>query len=194
MGVSCGGVWTTSDGGNSWSCSGKGLWANYMPTQRREDCFVQDPHRVVQCAASPDVLWVQHHNGVFRTKDAGESWDHIPNIRPSSFGFTVAVHPQESDVAWFVPAVKDECRIPVDGRLVVARTRDGGEHFDILTRGLPQEHTYDIVFRHGLEVDSLGECLAMGSTTGSLWISEDAGDSWELVSSNLPPIYCVRFG
>jgi hypothetical protein len=33
----------------------------------------------------------------------------------------------------------------------------------------------------------------MGSTTGSLWVSEDQGDSWQLVSAHLPPIYAVRF-
>jgi hypothetical protein len=34
----------------------------------------------------------------------------------------------------------------------------------------------------------------MGSTTGNVWISEDAGDRWQAVSMNLPPVYAVRFG
>jgi len=42
-------------------------------------------------------------------------------------------------------------------------------------------------------VDDSGDVLAVGSTTGNLWISEDGGDSWQTISSNLPPIYCVRF-
>jgi hypothetical protein len=36
--------------------------------------------------------------------------------------------------------------------------------------------------------------LAMGSTTGHLWLSENAGDAWTLVAGHLPPISCVRFG
>lgn len=90
--------------------------------------------------------------------------------------------------------MKDECRVPVDGKFVVLRTRDGGTSFETLDRGLPDEPCYDIVFRHGLEIDSTGDRLAMGSSTGSLWVSENGGDTWECVSKHLPPIYCVRFG
>jgi hypothetical protein len=89
--------------------------------------------------------------------------------------------------------VKDECRVPVDGRVVVARTRDGGESFDVLTDGLPAEHAYDLVFRHALAVDADGDTLALGSTTGNLWVGEDGGDRWTAVSQHLPPIYQVGF-
>ena len=34
----------------------------------------------------------------------------------------------------------------------------------------------------------------MGSTTGHLWASDDAGDHWSAVGQHLPPIYAVRFG
>jgi hypothetical protein len=77
--------------------------------------------------------------------------------------------------------------------MVVARTRDGGESFELLREGLPQEHAYDVVYRHGLDVDATGDRLAMGSTSGSLWLSEDQGDSFQLFSSFLPPVYSVRF-
>jgi hypothetical protein len=58
---------------------------------------------------------------------------------------------------------------------------------------LPQQHAYDIVYRHGLDIDAAGETLAFGSTTGNLWVSDDQGDHWQQVSASLPPIYCVRF-
>ena len=99
----------------------------------------------------------------------------------------------DPNTAWFVPAVKDEKRYPAGGCVVVNRTRDGGKKFETLTRGLPQEHAYDLVFRHALDVDDSGERLAFGSTTGSLWLSENSGDAWQIASSNLPPIYAVRF-
>lgn len=148
---------------------------------------------MVQCAAQPDVLWVQHHNGVFRSTDGAERWHEIPNVAPSTFGFAVAVHPRDPDTAWFVPAIKDEKRIPVDGAVVVSRTRDGGKSFDILRNGLPQEHAYDLTFRHALAIDETGDRLAFGTTTGSLWVSENGGDSWSIVSHHLPPVYCTRF-
>ena len=42
-------------------------------------------------------------------------------------------------------------------------------------------------------VDETGQTLAFGSTTGSVWLSEDGGDSWQTLSTNLPPVYAVRF-
>jgi hypothetical protein len=139
-------------------------------------------------------MWVQHHNGVFRSTDNAKSWQEVATIRPAKFGFAVAVHPKDPDTAWFVPAVKDECRVPVDGKLVVARTRDGGKSFAMLRKGLPQEHAYDLVYRHCLDVDRTGKRVAFGSTTGGLWLSENQGDSWRCLSTQLPPIHCVRFG
>lgn len=192
--ISTGGAWQTRDGGVTWSIAAKGMYAEYMPPEKKFDQNSQDVHRLVQCAARPDVMWAQHHNGVFRSTDGAQSWQEVTAIKPSKFGFAVAVHPKNPELAWFVPAVKDECRVPVDAELVVARTRDGGKTFDVLRKGLPQEHAYDLVYRHCLDVDESGERLAFGSTTGGLWLSEDQGDSWRCLSTQLPPIHCVRFG
>lgn len=193
IGISCGGVWQTDDGGATWQLSSEGMEADYMPPERRGEANVQDPHRVVQCAANPDVLWTQHHCAIFRSTDGAAHWQRI-EAQPSSFGFAVAVHPREPDTAWFVPAVKDACRVPVDGKFVVTRTRDGGRTFECFSNGLPPAPAYDLVYRHGLVVDDSGTRLAMGSTTGALWTSSDSGENWQLVSAHLPPIYCIRFG
>ncbi|MFK5956489.1 MAG: exo-alpha-sialidase [Planctomycetota bacterium] len=193
IGVSVGGVWTTHDGGKSWELIGEGLRAAYMPEELMRDPLSQDPHCIVQCAANPDAMWMQHHNGIFRSIDGGVHWDEVENVAPSSFGFAVAVHPTDPQTAWFVPAVKDEQRVPVDARVVVNRTRDGGKTFETLHQGLPQPPAYDLVYRHALDIDASGDVLAFGSTTGSLWVSEDQGDSWQAISKHLPPILCVRF-
>jgi hypothetical protein len=194
VGLSCGGVWRTANAGATWAVNSSGMRAEYMPPERAFEPNIQDPHRVVQAPAAPDVLWAQHHNGVFRTSNGGERWEEVTAIKPARFGFAVAVHPKEADTAWFVPGVKDECRVPVEGQLVVARTRDGGRSFDVLRDGLPQRHAYDLVYRHGLDVDGSGERLAMASTTGNFWVSENGGDSWRHISAHLPPVYQVAFG
>jgi hypothetical protein len=193
VGVSCGGVWISSDGGESWVCRAQGMRAAYMPPERAMDPGIQDPHRVAQCRAHPETLWAQHHNGIFRTDNGGESWREVTEVQPSAFGFAVAVHPREPDTAWFVPGVSDEHRLPPEGRVMVTRTRDGGRTFEVLDRGLPGRHAYDLTYRHALDLDPSGERLAFGTTTGSLWISVDQGDSWETVSVHLPPVYAVRW-
>jgi photosystem II stability/assembly factor-like uncharacterized protein len=190
--ISCAGVWETRDGGTNWSLEGDGLIATYMPPDQQNVRDAQDPHRVARCAAAPDVMWMQHHCGIFRSTDAGVSWS---QLKPpgDDFGFAVAAHPKDPQAAWFVPAIKDEIRMPRDGALCVTRTQDGGKSWQTLRDGLPQRDAYDLIYRHGLDVDESGSRLAMGSTTGALWVSENAGERWQLVSAHLPPIYAVRF-
>jgi hypothetical protein len=193
LGISTAGVWLTKDGGKSWNIGGKGLRAEYCPPDQAYEPQGQDVHCLAQCAADPNAMWVQHHNGVFRSTDGAASWTEL-HPKPSAFGFPVVAHPKESGTAWFVPGVKDEKRYPPEGKVVVTRTRDGGKTFDVLSRGLPQQHAYDLVYRHALHIDPTGSKLAFGSTTGSVWVSDDQGDNWQTVSTNLPPVYCVRFG
>ena len=124
------------------------------------------------------------------------TWTEIPTAGPSTFGFAVAVDPEDPDTAWFVPAQKDEQRIPVDGRLVVTRTRDGGATFEVLSAGLPDHFAFDLVYRHAL---ALGRgpggatALAFGSTTGNVFASTDRGQTWSVVSHHLPPVHAVTF-
>jgi hypothetical protein len=191
--VSTGGIWFTEDSGATWTQRGEGMRAEHVPPELTHDPIAQDVHRLVQCPAASDRMWVQHHNGIFVSSDEGKTFSEIIGVRPSTFGFAVVVHPQDPDTAWFVPEIKDERRIPRDGKLVVTRTRDGGDSFDMLTDGLPQSHAYDVVYRHALALSDCGERLALGSTTGGLWVSENQGDSWACVTHTLPPIYAVRF-
>lgn len=191
--VSTGGIWFTEDAGASWEQRGEGMRADHVPPELVHDPIAQDVHCLVQCPYAPNRMWVQHHNGIFVSSDEGRNFIEITGVKPSVFGFPVVVHPRDPDTAWFVPGIKDEKRIPVGGRLVVTRTRDGGRTFDVLTKGLPQRHAYDVVYRHAMAIDESGELLAFGSTTGNVWVSEDGGDSWANVSHTLPPVHAVRF-
>jgi len=194
IGVSTGGVWFTEDGGATWTLRGEGMRAEHVPPELEHAPIAQDVHCLVQCPEAPERMWVQHHNGIFVSSDEGRTFVEITGVEPSTFGFPVVVHPRDPDTAWFVPEIKDEKRIPCDGRLMVTRTRDGGKSFTALTDGLPQTHAYDVVYRHALAIDDTGERLAFGSTTGGLWVSENGGDSWSNVTHTLPPIYAVTFG
>ncbi|MGZ9010390.1 MAG: WD40/YVTN/BNR-like repeat-containing protein [Telluria sp.] len=194
VGVSCGGAWRTLDGGATWTVSSTGMRADYMPPEMNENEAVQDPHRLSRSNGSPDVVWCQHHNGMWRSENGGRNWREITGAPVSNFGFAVAAHPHDGNTAWFAPAEADQRRVPVGAAMSVTRTRDGGKTFEVLRNGLPQQHCYDLVYRHGLAVDEDGKGLMMASTSGNLWFSHDAGDSWQEVQANLPPAYAVRFG
>src|SRR5439155_1031359 len=153
----------------------------------------------------PGTLWCGTlPGGLFPCRDRGGSWQ---------LGEAVWGHPKRGEGCGGgagLPALHsmcvvagarghragggDEQRIPVTGRVVAARTRNGGKSFQVLAKGLPQQHAYDLPYRHALDVDATGGRLAFGTTTGSLSVSENQGDSWETVSEYLPPVYCVRFG
>ncbi|MCU0274123.1 MAG: hypothetical protein MUE34_12905 [Acidimicrobiales bacterium] len=190
--VSSGGVWRTLDAGATWQAHTRGMVAGYVPPEQAEDPENQDPHCVVQGTSDPTVFWCQHHMGIFRSGDDLGRWEQL-HVEPSSFGFAVAVDPHDADTAWFVPSHSDQKRAPIDGRVVVTRTRDGGRTFEVLTEGLPQTDAYDLVLRHALDVAADGRGLAFGSTSGNLWVSADGGDRWHAVAHHLPPVYSVRW-
>jgi hypothetical protein len=195
IGISCGGVWQTRDAGLTRTNTSQGMDAGqYMPPERRFDPNIQDVHRIDQCRADPQVLWAQHHGGLYRSVDGGLQWNAIPAPQPSAFGFPVAAHPADPRRAWFAPAHSDAQRMPADGRMVVNETRDGGASFVSHGEGLPQRDAYHLIYRHALVTSDDGQTLAMGSTTGGLWVSEDAGASWQCLSRDLPPIAVLRIG
>jgi photosystem II stability/assembly factor-like uncharacterized protein len=79
----------------------------------------------------------------------------------------------------------------IDGGLFVGRTQDGGESWEQLREGLPQQDAHDVVYRHALDVSE--NRLAFGTTTGNVYVSSNRGDSWQCVGNNFPPVYSVRF-
>lgn len=186
--ISCGGVWQSRDSGQSWELTADGMVADYLPEGSEQDPNTQDPHRMVQCQSQPDVLWVQHHCGLYRSTDGARSWQGIPAPAPSGFGFVVVCDPQDPLRAWFVPAQSDAQRFPVGGKMVVTRTDDGGRSFKLLDKGLPERDAYHLVYRHSMELAPDRQTLALSSTTGGLWISPDEGKEWHCISRDLPPV------
>ena len=143
------------------------------------------------CCAQSDHIWQQNHAGVFYSADGAATWKRVSAPDQGvHFGFPIAVDQEDGRTAWVVPGRSDNQRMAIDGALFVARTSDGGESWEQLREGLPQENAYDVVLRHALTCR--GDLLAFGSTTGNLYVSEDRGASWRCAANNLPPIYSVR--
>jgi photosystem II stability/assembly factor-like uncharacterized protein len=190
VGISCAGVFETSDDGKKWHPRNQGLKADFLPDPDAE--VGQDPHFVAFHPAHPDHLWMQNHCGIFRSTNGAKSWKQVSKKdKLPHFGFPIAVDEEDPDTAWVVPAISDTHRIAVDAKMAVCRTTDGGKTWEALRKGLPQKDCYDVTFRHAL--DNANGTIAFGTTTGNLYVSEDRGDSWEVVGHNLPPIYSVRF-
>ena len=189
--ISTAGVIESKDGGKTWQGRNKGMTNDYLPDPNAE--WGHDAHFIQCCPGDPNHVWQQNHVGVFYSSDGTQSWSKVS--RPDqgvNFGFPIAADDQDGRTAWVVPGKSDQQRTAIDGGLFVARTSDGGQSWQQLRDGLPQEHAYDVVYRHALAVS--GDRVAFGSTTGNLYVSEDRGEHWNTIANNLPPIYSVRFG
>jgi photosystem II stability/assembly factor-like uncharacterized protein len=190
VGISCAGVFETTDDMKSWRPLNRGMLADFLPDPKAD--VGQDPHYFEACAAAPDVLWQQNHAGVYRSTDGARSWKLLTKKGDLAyFGFAIAADERDSECAWVVPATSDTLRYAVDGKLCVCRTTDGGKTWKAQRKGLPQKNCYDVVFRHAL--DKSHGTLAFGTTTGNVFWSGDRGRSWDCLGASFPPVYSVRF-
>ncbi|MDH2429638.1 exo-alpha-sialidase [Sphaerisporangium sp. TRM90804] len=189
--MSTGGVYCTSDGGESWEAANNGVRAHFLPDPYPE--FGQCVHKVAVHPERPEQLFLQNHGGVYRSDDAGASWSSIAEGLPSDFGFPIVVHPHRPGVVYTFPLSADLRRFPPEGRCRVYRSEDAGSTWSPLTAGLPQEGFWTTVLRDAFCADDADPAgLYLGSRSGEVYASRDEGDSWGLVAQHLPDVLCVR--
>ncbi|MEA2681853.1 MAG: hypothetical protein QOK05_181 [Chloroflexota bacterium] len=189
--ISAAGVFRTDDGGESWKPINHGLHSEGIPDPNAEvgHCV----HRIAMHPSRPSTLFMQKHWDVMRTDDGGDSWREISGNLPTDFGFAIDVHAHEPETIYVVPIKSDSEHYPPDGKLRVYRSRTGGEEWEALTRGLPQENCYLNVLRDAMSVDTLDPCgLYFGTSGGQVYASADAGDSWEPIVRDLPAVLSVE--
>jgi photosystem II stability/assembly factor-like uncharacterized protein len=189
--ISAAGVFRTDDGGATWKAINRGLKSEYIPNPDAEvgHCV----HRIAMHPARPNVLFMQKHWDVMRSDDAGENWREISGNLPSDFGFVVDVHAHEPETVYVIPIKSDSEHFPPDGKLRVYRSRKGGNEWEALTKGLPQQNCYVNVLRDAMAVDTLDPCgVYFGTTGGQVYASADAGESWTPVVRDLPAVLSVE--
>jgi len=184
------GIFETHDRGSSWTPRNKGLRADW-PRPHEEVGFCV--HRLVRSPSDTTRMYQQNHVGMHRSDDGGHSWFEISDGLPTEFGFAAAVHPHDRDTFYVIPLDPGHARCMPDGQAAVWRTRDGGESWQKLTRGLPQEHAHLGVLRAAMAIDRHdAPGLYFGTSTGQLFASTDEGDSWTELADHLPPIWSVE--
>lgn len=189
--ISAAGAFRTDDGGASWTPINRGLRSEYIPDPNAEigHCV----HRIALHPARPDVLFMQKHWDVMRSEDRGANWTEVSGNLPTDFGFAMAVHAHQPDTVYVLPIKSDSEHFPPDGKLRVFRTRSGGNEWEPLTAGLPQQDCYVNVLRGAMAVDALDSCgVYFGTTGGQVYASADSGDTWAPIVRDLPAVLSVE--
>ncbi len=190
--ISAAGAFRSDDGGVTWKAINRGLISN--PELPDPDAEVGHcVHRITLHPARPEVLFMQKHWDVMRSEDRGDNWHEVSGNLPSDFGFPVAIDSNDPDTVFVVPIKSDSEHYPPDGRLRVYRSRSGGNDWEALTNGLPQENCYVNVLRDSMAVDAHDPCgVYFGTTGGQVYGSADGGDNWEPIVRDLPAVYSVE--
>lgn len=190
--ISAAGVYRSDDSGLTWKARNKNTRADFMGDNIYPE-FGQCVHRLAMHPTQPQTLYQQNHCGMYRSDNYGDDWVDIGEGRlPSRFGFPIAVHPHEPGTVYVIPEESDEFRMSPGGQFAVWRSRNGGEGWERLMNGLPQ-NAHLVVLRGALATDSLDSAgIYAGTNTGQLFYSRDAGDHWETMNAYLPPINSVE--
>jgi photosystem II stability/assembly factor-like uncharacterized protein len=189
--ISAAGCFRTDDGGHSWKPINQGLVSQYIPDPKAEvgHCV----HRIAMHPSRPNVLFMQKHWDVMRSDDAGESWYEVSGNLPTDFGFPIEVHAHEPETIYVVPITSDSLHYPPDGKLRVYRSRTGGNDWEPLASGLPQENCFVNILRDAMSADQLDECgIYFGTTGGQVYVSPDGGDNWSAIVHDLPPVVSIE--
>jgi photosystem II stability/assembly factor-like uncharacterized protein len=189
--ISAAGAFRSDDAGSTWRPITRGLKSNFLPDPTAEvgHCV----HRIAMHRSRPETLFMQKHWDVMRSDDAGESWHEVSGNLPTDFGFVIDVHAHEPETIYVVPIKSDGEHFPPDGKLRVFRSRTGGNEWEPLTAGLPQENCYVNVLRDAMAVDSLDSCgVYFGTTGGQVYGSADGGDTWAPIVRDLPAVLSVE--
>jgi len=191
IGISSVGALRSDDDGASWTIKNNGVTAPFEAEDPKYANFTC-AHRLVLDPADPDHLFQQNHTGVFRSFDAGDSWERIENGLPSGFGFGMSILPGSPSTLFVVPLTSDEVRLPVEGKLRAYRSHDGGDSWEVSGVGLPSDN-YSGVLREALTTGAGdGSSVYFGTTSGELYGSWDAGDTWTQLPGVYPRILSLR--
>jgi hypothetical protein len=190
--ISAAGAFRTDDGGQTWRPITAGLHSEFeLPDPDAEvgHCV----HSIAMHRSRPEVLFMQKHWDIMRSDNAGEQWYEVSGNLPSDFGFPIAVHAHQPETIYVVPIKSDSEHYPPDGKLRVYRSRTGGDVWEALTNGLPQENCYVNVLRSAMSVDTLDSCgVYFGTTGGQVYASADSGDHWSAIVRDFPPVLSVE--
>jgi photosystem II stability/assembly factor-like uncharacterized protein len=183
-------LFKTTDAGNGWQVISPDLTREFYEIPANLGVFAaSDPekgkHRGVIYAVAPsfkeaNTIWAGTDDGLIHiTRDGGKSWQNVtpPQLKPwSKVSIIEASH---FDVGTAYAAI-NSFRLD-DLRAHIYRTRDYGKSWTDITKSIPDGGASNVV-----REDPVRKGLLFAGTEGSVYVSFNDGDNWELLQLNLP--------
>ncbi len=190
MGASGGGVWKTTDYGQSW----RNLSDGYFSTPSvGAICVDQGNPDVVYVGTGSDGLRsnVITGKGIYKTTDGGRSWTFLGLEKVGQIG-AVEIHPEDPQTI-FVAAIGQAFQ--PNRERGVYRSQDGGATWDRVFYHSDTVGVVDLEFAPGQpntiyaalwRAERKPWTIISGSTEGGIYKSMDGGDTWNKLSEGLP--------
>ncbi|MFY9561192.1 MAG: glycoside hydrolase [Terriglobales bacterium] len=183
-------LFSTRDGGNGWQIISPDLTREDPGVTPSLGQFVEaDPakgkHRgvIYSIAPSPkdvNLIWAGTDDGLIHvTRDGGKNWQNVTPPDLTSWSKLAQMDASHFDTATAYAAVN---RFRLDDlRPYIYRTHDGGETWQKIVNGLPDDPVNTV------REDPERKGLLFAGTERSVYVSFDDGDHWQSLKLNLPP-------
>jgi len=175
------GMYKSTDGGQTWKFIGL-----YNAGQIGAVRIHPTNPDIVWVSAGGDIFKSNSDRGIFKTTDGGQTWNKVLFLSDSVGAIDVELQPGNPNVvyAWMSRLERKPWTIisgSRDGGFF--KSTDGGEHFTKVTTGLPAE----LIGKGNLAVTPAKPdrvyALIEAKPGGGLYRSDDAGQTWTLITS-----------
>ena len=187
MGATGGGVWKTTDAGNTWQNISDGFFGGSVGAV----AVAESDNNVIYVGMGEKTVRgnVSSGDGIWKTENAGKTWKHI-GLKNSRHIPRMRIHPKNADIVF--AGVMGDLYKPTQERGVY-KTVDGGETWRKVLFSDENSGVVDLIidpnnprilFATTWDVRRTPYSLSSGGKGSALWKSTDEGETWTNISAN----------